>query len=344
MNKAFVESLDPETMDLNKLKNTKILITGANGLIASNLAEALYLLGEKYNIELYLLCRNKEKAEKRFSYILRSPSVHLLIQDVVEPLDLDVEFDYIFHAASSAHPGAFNTVPADVMKANFIGTMNLLDYCKGKKTRFIFVSSSEVYGENFEGVEYFDETMNGSVNPTVFRSCYPESKRASETLCMCYKKQYNSDVVVVRPAFIYGREILDSNVRADVYFLRQVLNHEDIVMYSKGDQIRSYLYVNDCVSAMLIAALKGENGEVYNIGNDENIITLHDYAQTLADIGGVKLIYQPETKPEGVKFLKTTRCVLKADKLKKLGWTIEYSLEDGVRDILDPEKHLMEKQ
>lgn len=344
MNKTFVESLDQEAIDLKKLKNTKILITGANGLIASNLAEALYLLGKKYNIELYLLCRNKEKAEKRFSYVLRSPSVHLLIQDVVEPLNLDEEFDYIFHAASAAHPGAFNTVPADVMKANFIGTMNLLDYCKGKKTRFIFVSSSEVYGENFEGVEYFDETMNGSVNPTVFRSCYPESKRASETLCMCYKKQYNSDVVVVRPAFIYGREILDSNVRADVYFLRQVLNHEDIVMYSKGDQIRSYLYVNDCVSAMLIAALKGENGEVYNIGNDENIITLHDYAQTLADIGGVKLIYQPETKPEGVKFLKTTRCVLKADKLKKLGWTIEYSLEDGVKDILNPAMHLSEMQ
>lgn len=115
-------------------------------------------------------------------------------------------------------------------------------------------------------------------------------------------------------------------------------------MYSKGDQIRSYLYVNDCVSAMLIAALKGENGEVYNIGNDENIITLHDYAQTLADIGGVKLIYQPETKPEGVKFLKTTRCVLKADKLKKLGWTIEYSLEDGVKDILNPAMHLSEMQ
>ena len=114
-----------------------------------------------------------------------------------------------------------------------------------------------------------------------------------------------------------------------------MLNHKDIVMYSKGEQERSYLYVNDCISAMLFVLLKGENGEVYNIGNDENIITLHDYAQTLAKLGGVKLIYEPKTVPEGVNFLKTTRMLLKCDKLKKLGWKVKYSLEDGIRDILD---------
>lgn len=339
MNRKIVDEIKNTNLPIEKLKDSNVLITGANGLIASDLVETLAYLNDDMglNMHVYALCRNEEKGKKRFADFLNKPGFDLIIQDVIESLSCDIVFDYIFHAASSAHPGAFNTVPVDVMKANFIGTMNLLEYCKGQNTRFIFVSSSEVYGENFEGVEFFDETMNGSVNPTVFRSCYPESKRASETLCECYKKQYGSDVIIVRPAFIYGRNILDTNKRADVYFLRQVLNHEDIVMYSEGSQVRSYLYINDCVSAMLFAALKGISGEVYNIGNDESIITMREYAQTLADLGGVKLIYQPQSKPEGVAFLKTTRCILKSDKLKKLGWTVNYSLEDGIKDILSVE-------
>ena len=336
MNTKIVEELKNTSLPLQKLKDKTILVTGANGLIASDFVETLILLNEedKLNMSIYALCRSEEKGKRRFEKYLSDSQFHLIIQDVCEPLQCNVKFDYICHAASSAHPKAFNTVPVDVMKANFIGTMNLLEYCKGEDTRFVFVSSSEVYGENIEGVEFLDETMNGSVNPTVFRSCYPESKRAAETLCECYKKQYGSDVVIVRPAFIFGRHILDTNERADVYFLRQVLNNQNIIMYSKGTQIRSYLYINDCVSGMLFAMLKGESGEVYNIGNDENEVTLYEYAETLARIGGVELVYNPQSKPDGTAFLKTVRCVLKSEKLKKLGWKVNYSLEEGIRDIL----------
>ena len=341
MKDNYADELINMKLPTNDLAGVNILVTGANGLIASNLVEALVFLNEKQNFHMnvYALCRTQSKAENRFKDLFDKRSFHLIIQDVIEPLNSDIPFDYVIHAASPAHPGAFNTVPVDVMKANFIGTLNLLEYCRlyqreGRKPRFMYVSSSEVYGENFENVEFFTENMNGSVNPDNFRSCYPESKRAAETLCECYKKQYNLDVVIVRPAFIYGKEILEDNIRADAYFLRQVLNHENIVMYSKGDQIRSYLYINDCVSAMLFVLLKGKNGEVYNIGNDENEISLHDYAQMLCDLGGVELIYEPNSEPDGVKFLKTTRMILKADKLKSLGWKANYGLKDGIKDIL----------
>ena len=151
---------------------------------------------------------------------------------------------------------------------------------------------------------------------------------------MSYKQQYGSDVVVVRPAFIYGRNILDSNTRADVYFLRQVLNKEDIVMYSKGEQIRSYCYVDDCVSGMLYALLLGKSGEVYNIGHEECVVSLWDYAKALADIGGVQLRYEPEKAPAGKVFLKTTQLVLSTEKLRRLGWEPVYGLEDGIKAIL----------
>ena len=331
--------------DLNlpweKLKNAKVLITGGNGLIASGIVDALVELSELKNLEteVYVLCRNEEKAQKRFGDLASNHLFHLIIQDVVEPLKCEERFDYIVHAASAAHPEAFNNVPVDVMRANFIGTMNMLEYAKKTPdTRFMFVSSSEVYGENETGVAEFTEEAHGDINFTRFRACYPESKRASETLCFCYAKQYGSDVVIVRPAFIYGKDINETNNRADVYFLRQALEHKDIVMYSEGSQVRSYCYITDCVSGVLFALLKGASGAVYNIGNKKCIVTMKEYAQQMADMGGVRLLFEIKEKPAETVFLKTTRCVLNTDKLERLGWKPMFDLKSGLKDIFDEKR------
>ena len=315
----------------DKLKDKSILVTGANGMIASALVEQLLVLGA----QVYALCRNRKKAAKRFEKYQGCTALHILIQDVTEPLPEGLHFDYIIHAASSAHPGAMNNTPVDVMKANFVGTLNLLEWCRGRPgCRFLFVSSSEVYGENFESVEVFTEDMPGTVSFARFRACYPESKRASETLTLSYRKQYGTDVVIVRPAFVYGRDILEDNTRADVYFLRQVLNHQDIVMYSDGSQIRSYCYVKDCVSGVLYALLKGESGGIYNIGDENCVVTLREYARKLADAGGVKVILDTSRKPMGTVLLKTTRMVLDTTRLRGLGWAPEYDLDSGIKDML----------
>lgn len=330
-------------MDLpfETLRHTNILVTGGNGLIASSFIEALaeFNIENHMDIHLYALCRNQEKGERRFSRYLEQDFLHLLIQDVAEPLRTSIEFQYIIHAASPANPEAFNSVPVDVIKANFLGTLNLLEYSKKSHTRFIFVSSSEVYGENDGEIETFREDMPGSIDYTKFRACYPESKRVSETLCLSFRKQYGSDVVIVRPAYIYGPNILDSNNRADVYFMRQVLHHRDIIMYGPGTQIRSYCYINDCITGIMTAMLRGESGGIYNIGNPDCVVTLKEYAQALADHGNVKLIYDPTAAPADMAFLKsTTRCVLNTEKLENLGWKAKYSLDDGIEDSLKREK------
>ena len=340
MKQGFYENMIAG-LPIEKLKGAKVLITGANGLIASSLAEMIHLISKKEGLgtELYLLCRSEERGKARFADIL-GDGAELIVQDASEPLQTDVGFDFIVHAASSAHPGAFNTVPVDVMKANLFGTYNMLEYTREHPgCRFMFVSSSEIYGENFDRVPIFYEDTLGKVNPAQFRACYPESKRASETMCTCYTKQYGTDTVMVRPAYIFGRAVIDSNKRADVYFLRQALNGEDIVMYSTGEQIRAYCYIDDCVSAMLYVLLKGENGEAYNIGNPTGTITLHDYAQKIADEGGVQLIYKPETKPAGTTFLQTTQLILATDKLEGLGWKAQYTIDEGLKDIFAQSKN-----
>lgn len=320
------------------LKDKKVLVTGANGMIASSFVEAIMEANERKGLktQVYALCRSEEKAKRRFFKYFDNETFHLVVQDVVVPLNIDIDFDYIVHAASSAYPEAMNKYPVDIMKANFIGTLNLLEYSqKCSNCRFLFVSSSEVYGENFEDVELFSEDNPGRVAFSRFRACYPESKRASETLCHCYKKQYDADIVITRPAFIYGKNILDDNSRADVYFMRQAMNKKDIVMFSKGEQIRSYCYVKDCISGMLYILLKGESGETYNIGDPDCVVTLHDYAQKIADVGGVKLIVDEKEKPDGLVFLKTTKLILDTTKLKSLGWKITYNLDAGLKDIFE---------
>lgn len=334
MNYKEMTSLD---LPWIKLKNKSVLVTGANGMIASALVDCILQCNESLGlgVTVYALCRNREKGEKRFTEWLANPAFRLMVQDVIDPLPEGIEFDYMIHAASSAYPGAMNNTPVDIMKANFLGTLNMLEYCRlHPQCRFLFVSSSEVYGENFEGIPIFTEDMPGTVHFSRFRACYPESKRASETLAQSFKKQYGTDVVVVRPAFIYGKDIIDTNTRADVYFLRQVLNHEDIVMYSEGSQIRSYCYVKDCISGMLFALLKGESGEVYNIGDMNNAVTLREYAEKLAQKGGVKVIVDLTTKPQNTVFLKTTQLVLDTQKLQGLGWKVQYDLDAGIDDML----------
>ena len=111
-------------------------------------------------------------------------------------------------------------------------------------------------------------------------------------------------------------------------------------MFSDGQQIRSYCYVKDCIYGMVIALLEGKSGETYNISNNNCIVSLKEYAQKIADVAGVKLVIDKSTMPQGTVFLKTTKLVLDTTKLEQLGWTPQYSLEDGMRDIFGLEKKL----
>lgn len=325
-------------VDFSKLEGKNILITGANGLIASYFIDMLMWLNEnkKFSINVYALCRNKEKAELRFEDYLNSNKFEIIEQDVTEYISLDINFDYIIHAASNAHPLAYSENPVGTMKANIIGTINLLEYaCKHNNTRFMFISSSEIYGEVKDIDNGNDENYWGSVNSMNVRSCYSESKRAGENICICYKEQYGLDVVVVRPGYIYGPSITQENSRADAQFLRNVLSEQDIVMKSEGRQLRSYCYVADAITALITILLKGENGQAYNIANRNSQASIREFAEILARIGDVSLKFNIPSEVEKKGYSTVTRSILKTDKLESLGWNGKYSLEDGIKRMID---------
>lgn len=165
------------------------------------------------------------------------------------------------------------------------------------------------------------------------RSCYPSSKRAAETLCISYKEQYGIDVVIARPCHIYGRDT-ERDDRAFAQFLRYAKEGKDIVLKSEGRQVRSYCYVNDCVSALLYILLRGVNGEAYNIANRESTLSIKDLANMIAEMGGVGVVYDFSMNGslKGCSVVK--RAVLDPSKIEKLGWRPLTDLRKGISDIL----------
>ena len=167
----------------NLLQGKTVLVTGANGLIASCLIDVLMYRNKLFQADICVLAavRNTDNAKKRFTSYLEEPCFDLVVHDAVEPWPEGLNPDYIVHAASNAHPVAFSSDPVGTMNANFLGMGNLLELAKKCSARVLYVSSGEVYGFN-TGVESFTEDYCGPLSLLTPRACYPSGKRAAETL------------------------------------------------------------------------------------------------------------------------------------------------------------------
>lgn len=315
------------TLDLpwSKLHGCNILVTGATGLVGSCVIEVLMSRPGK-DYQVYASGRNEARAKERFREYEGDEAFHFIRYDVMEPLDSDIDFDYIIHAASNASPNYFATKPVEVMKSNLNGVCNLLDYgLRHGLKRLLFVSTGEVYGEGDGRV--FTEDYSGYVDPVSPRSCYPSSKRAAETLCVAYSQEYGTDVVIARPSHIYGPNFTETDNRVYAQFIRNVLNGEDIVMKSTGSQYRSWCYVVDCASALMYILLKGENGQAYNVADASSNISIRDLAEMIAEIGGKKVIMALPDAIEKVGYNVVTRSVFCTEKTEALGWSISGNMK-----------------
>ena len=321
---------------VEELKNSSVMITGAAGLIGSYIADMLLTFNREScgNAKIYALGRSLERLEKRFEKGNDGSLVYVR-QDVNQPFLCDFPVDYIIHGAGNAYPAAFNNDPVGTVMSNVAGTKNILDYGRthGAK-RVLYVSSGEVYGQGDISLESFREDYGGYVDSTQPRSCYPNGKRTAETLCVSYTKQYGLDTVIARPCHTYGPNATSADNRANVQFVNNVLNGEDIVMKSPGSQMRSYCYIGDCGSAMLTVLLKGKSCEAYNIANPEARITIAGFAGEVAEASGRKLVFE---NPDAVALAERTpiaKQVLNSEKLEGLGWQGSYTVKEGVAHTL----------
>ena len=331
------DSMLTGAFSLGLLRGCSVLITGASGLIGSFLVDALLLCNDlgSLNLEVYAMSRNRVSLEKRFRSHLQNPHLHILEHDVSLPLDCSYSFDYIVHAASNAYPRLYSTDPVGTIMGNVWGAYNLLQY--GKKCgsrRLLSVSSGEVYGQGSKGISSFDESYSGYVDSTNPRSCYPNGKRAAETLCVSFTKQYTLDTVIARPCHIYGPTMTANDNRVSAQFVNNALAGTDIVMKSQGLQLRSYCYVADCVSAIMTILLRGETANAYNISNPNSVVTIREMAEIVAGISGTKVVFEQLDGDEKGERNPVRRSVLKSDKLESLGWKAEYDMREGMQRTL----------
>ena len=316
--KNDIQHIFQEDLPWGKLSGSNILVTGATGLIGGCLVETL-MMNPHRDYQVYASGRNEERARQRFADFADDKTFHFIQYDVLRPLDSDVRFDFIIHAASNASPNFFAQKPVEVIKSNIDGVANLMEYgLQHGMQRFLYVSSGEVYGEG-DGRK-FTEDYSGYVNCATPRACYPSSKRAAETLCVSYAAEYGANVVIARPCHVYGPHFTEQDNRVYAQFIRNVLRGEDIVMKSTGEQYRSWCYVVDCVSALLYILLKGECGEAYNIADAESNISIRELAETIAGISKQKVVVDAPDANEKKGFNVVKKSVFSTEKLQSLGW------------------------
>ncbi len=253
--------------------------------------------------------------------------------DISEPIELDEKrVDLIMHLASRASPLEFDKFPIEIIRANTLGTMNMLELARKYNARFLFTSTSEVYGD--AKVIPTPETYNGNVNPVGIRGCYDESKRCGEALCMAYLRQYNLDVRIARIFNTYGPRMRADGVYGRVIprFITQALKNEPITIFGDGKQTRSFCYVTDQIEGLLRLAWFDEcKGEVVNIGNP-NEITILKLAEIIKEIANsdseIKFCSPMPDDPR-------RRCpdITKAKTL--LNWMPKIELEEGLRKTVE---------
>lgn len=336
--KELDRAIDNLNLDLSLLENKSFVIAGATGMIGSAFADLLLRISDRFgfSIKLYLFSRKLESLRSRFDYCLGDRRIELLQQDVCDPISKADRVDYIIHSASDANPVAYATRPVEVMKSNFIGMQNLLDFgYQTKCKRFLYVSSGEVYGQLDDLHDGFAEDYSGYVDYSDARSCYPSSKRAAEVLCQSYIKEYGVDVVIVRPCHIYGPTMIESDTRAATAFIRSASKNQSIVLKSDGMARRTMCYVFDTAAAMLYVLLLGTNGNAYNISNENCNVSIREIAETAAGFANQKVIFDIPNATEKQGFNRVKNAVLHSDKLRSLGWNPDTDIKMGIKNTMD---------
>ena len=320
-----------------KLQNKTILLSGATGTIGSFLTDVLMFRNREYQMgcTVLALTRSPEKAAERATSDW-AENVHFLRCDLNKGLpSVPSNVDFVIHAASNTHPVAYASDPIGTIMTNIVGTQNMLELAAEKQAeRCVFLSSVEIYGENRGDTERFTENYCGYIDCNTMRAGYPEGKRAGEALCQAYIRQKGLDIVITRLPRIYGPTMLPSDSKAISQFMRKGVSGEDVVLKSEGNQLFSYCYVADAVSAILHCLFFGACGEAYNVSDPGSDITLKDLAKLIADASGTKVVF---ALPEGLErqgYSTATVAVMDSAKLQAKNWKAQFHIRTGIERTL----------
>jgi nucleoside-diphosphate-sugar epimerase len=304
---------------------TSALVTGASGFVGSHLVDRL--LDEGFTVTGLdnLVTGNLANLG---SAIRNSKFKFQEVDISVDMPDLETKFDYIFHAASPASPPKYFKYPIQTMLVNSIGTKNLLDLSIKNDSRFIFFSTSEIYGDPLEHPQ--KETYWGNVNPIGPRSIYDEAKRFGEALVAQYVREKKVNAGIIRIFNTYGPRLDPHDGRVVSTFVRQAINGEAHKINGDGNQTRSFCYISDLIDGIFKMAESSEFGPI-NLGNP-NEMTLNELIKEISKLLSKNLntVNLPELKDDPVR-RKPDISLAK----EKLGWEPKVTLIQGLQLLIN---------
>lgn len=324
-----------------RLEGKTLYLSGASGMIGSLLVDAIMLYNQRLPPErqcrIIAAGRNRAAAEERFGQWIDTEKFTFLEHDISMPLPrLDCGVDYLIHAASTTHPLAYSSEPVNTVLANVLGAHHMLDLAARKPdSRFLLLSSVEIYGENRGDTTYFQEDYCGYLDCNTLRAGYPEGKRASEALCQAYIQQYGVDAVILRLPRSYGPTMRMSDSKAIAQFIKKGVVREDIVLKSEGNQLYSYAHVSDAAQGILWALLCGKTGQAYNLSDSKSDTTLKALAELIAQYVGTRVVFELPDEGERKGYSTATTALMDGGRLKELGWRASYDIEAGIQETID---------
>lgn len=353
LNKNTIEKKDLEYIlaktkkEFEILGGNTVLFAGANGFLGYYFIKSIILWNDSYlnkKITLFALDTFKAGMPK---WLSERHDVKILKKDISKyKPSTEESFDYIIHAASIASPVFYRKYPIETINANVQGLYNILGYMlKRKKTKkkvlgLLFFSSSEIYGDPTEGNIPTPETYPGNVSCTGPRSCYDESKRFCETLCVNFSHVHNLPIKIARPFNNYGPglKITDGRVISD--FANDILHDRNITLHSQGSPTRTFCYIADAILGYIKMLIKGKNGESYNIGVEKPEISMYDLAQKMRVIAkeqfnySGKVVRRKSTDKNYLTDNPQRRCPKISKAKSDLGYKPQIPLDEGLTRTL----------
>ena len=276
-----LEEIAQSSVPFEKLAGKTVFVTGATGLIGSQIVRALGCRNRLHgdNIHLVVLARSYEKAEKLFRPLIERGELTVLTGDINALPAVDGPIDYIIHGASATSSQYFVSHPVETILTAIDGTRAVLQLATEKRVQgFVYLSSLEVYGTPAADAGLIQETYSGYIDPLQVRSSYSEGKRMVECLCASYAAEYGVPVRIARLSQTFGPGVEYHDGRVFAEFARCAIEKRNIVLHTPGRTVRSYCYTKDAVTALLTILLCGESGQAYNVTNMDTAVSIREMA------------------------------------------------------------------
>jgi len=323
----------------SKLAGASVMIAGAAGFLPSHVVDALAYANENTDrAPITIICVDNFKTgiPDRLAHLEGRDYVSFLEHDVTQPLPSALAADYIVHAASIASPTWYRKFPLETIDINVTGTRRLLDLARDSESRgFVYLSSSEIYGDPPSDQIPTKEEFWGHVSSLGPRACYDESKRLAETLCMTYSRSYGVPVKIVRPFNVYGPRLRLDDGRIIPDMLSDVLGGRRLTLYSDGRATRSFCYVRDAAAGVIEILAADVSGEAFNLGNNEEV-SIYELAELIdaasGNNNGVGL--EKSDDPEYVTDNPQRRCPDLSKVRQLVGWEPVVPLKEGIERTL----------